>query len=244
MKAVLLLVCVFTLAAAAIGRAQEGLASPAAHTAASGPPVPAPSPDAAAVPAPVAAKANPAQALRKAAFWKRMFTLEAFTATVPGALMEQLHDWPNEWPRNRFGLGKRVASLYGQFVVGAAIEDGVRALDKEDTAYRRLATGNFFRRTSHVVTGTLVARRPGDHHTFAFSVAANAYGSWAIATLWSPPELRNARSIFGWGSANMGSFAIGNFVREFWPDVKAVFHRKPKSDPPHPSVAPAIASTL
>ena len=171
-----------------------------------------------------------------------MFTLEAFTATVPGAVMEQLHDWPNEWPRNRFGLGKRVASLNGQFVVGAAIEDGVRALDKENTVYGRLGTGNFFRRTGHVISGTLVARRPGDRHTFAFSVAANAYGSWAIATLWSPPELRNARSIFGWGSANMGSFAMGNFVREFWPDVKAVFHHKPKSDIPSPAVAPAIAS--
>ncbi|MGP8244778.1 MAG: hypothetical protein ACLQVN_09700 [Bryobacteraceae bacterium] len=177
---------------------------------------------------------------RKANFWKRMFTLEAFTATVPGAVMEQLHDWPDEWPRNRFGLGKRVASLYGQFVVGAAIEDGVRALDKEDTAYRRRGTGSFFRRTGHVVTGTLVARQPDDRHTFAFSVAANAYGSWAIATLWSPRELRNARSIFGWGSANMGSFAIGNFVREFWPDVKAVFHRTPRKD----VLSPAIASAL
>ncbi len=194
------------------------------------------------LPAPAPAKPSPVQNLRKAAFWKRMFTLEAFTATVPGAVVEQLHDWPNEWPRNRFGLGKRVASLYGQFVVGAAIEDGVRALDKEDTAYRRLGTGNFFRRTGHVISGTLVARRPGDRHTFAFSVAANAYGSWAIATLWSPPELRNARSIFGWGSANMGSFAMGNFVREFWPDFKAVFHRKPKSVIPNPAAVPAIAS--
>jgi len=197
----------------------------------SSPPVAPPAPSAGAPVVP-AQPASPANNPRKAIFWKRMFTLEAFTATVPGALMEQLHDWPNEWPDNRFGLGKRVASLYGQFVVGAAIEDGVRILDKEDTTYRRLGVRNFFIRTGHVIKGTLIARRPGEHDIFAFSVAANAYGSWAIATLWSPPELRSARSIFGWGSANMGSFAIGNFVREFWPDFKSVFHRTPHSRTP------------
>ena len=235
MKIALLAVCASLLPWVESGHAQEAAApvgtpgSPAETSSLPGGPAPTASAGAPVLPSPAQAAAN---APGKANFWKRMFTLEAFTATVPGAVVEQIHDWPNEWPENRFGLGKRVASLYGQFVVGAAIEDGVRSLDKEDTRYRRSGRGNFFVRTGHVVKETLVARQPGGRQTFAFSVAANAYGSWAIATLWSPAELRTPRSIFGCGSANMGSFAIGNFVREFWPDVKLVFHRTLRSKSP------------
>ena len=225
MRRTLLVALVSSLAPGLVCLAQEKPDTPVANPTPLAGVAPQPSTDPAAQPAEQSQQQSPA----KASFWKRMFTLEAFTATVPGAVIEQIHDWPNQWGRNRFGLGKRVASLYGQFVVGAAIEDGVRALDKEDTAYRRLGEGNFFRRTGHVIRDTLVARQPDDHHTFAFSVAANAYGSWAIATLWSPKELRTPRSIFGWGSVNMGTFALSNFAREFWPDLKGLFRHRPQS---------------
>jgi hypothetical protein len=157
---------------------------------------------------------------------KRLFSLEAVGATLPGALVQQMHDWPSEWGGRRLGFEKRVGSLYGQFVVGVLIENGVKAIDHEDTRYFRLGKGNFFKRTAHVVTGTLVARKPDGGRMFAWSVPANAYGSWAIATLWSPREFRTAGSIFEWGSAGMGVSAGTNLLREFWPDVKGIFRKK------------------
>jgi hypothetical protein len=60
----------------------------------------------------------------------------------------------------------------------------------------------------------------------AWSLPANAYGSWAIATLWSPREYRSAASIAEWGTAGLGGTAGLNFFREFWPDLKSVFQRK------------------
>jgi len=157
-------------------------------------------------------------------FFKRLFTLQAFTATVPGAVLQQVHNWPDEWGRKRIGFEKRVGSLYGQFVIGAMIEDGVHAVHKEDTRYRRLGHGNFFKRTAHVVADTVTARSPEGGRTMAYSLPANAYGSWAIATLWSPHEYRNAESILEWGTAGMGVTAGTNLFREFGPDLLSVFH--------------------
>ena len=158
-------------------------------------------------------------------FFKRWFSLEAVANTVPGAVIEELDGWPCEWGRTRSGFERRLGSLYGQFALGAMFEDGVKAIHAEDTRYRRMGKGNFFQRTGHVIAGTVAARRPGGGHTFAWSTAANAYGSWAVATLWSPRQYRSGVSILEWGTEGMGSIAGFNLAREFWPDVKSLFHK-------------------
>lgn len=182
-------------------------------------------PDAEAVTAPAPPKKLPPQK----PFFKRMFSVQAITSTLPGAILQQVHNWPSEWGKDRLGFEKRVGSLYGQFVVGVMIEDGVRAIHKEDDRYRRRGVGGFFPRFAHVVTDTVTARNPDTGaRTMSYAMPANAYGSWAIATLWSPREYRNAASIFEWGTAGMGTIAIGNLVREFGPDLLAVVHKKKK----------------
>jgi len=181
-----------------------------------------------------APEAKPADATAKAALstpphkpiLKRLFSVQALTATIPGAILQQVHDWPDEWGKKRLGFEKRLGSLYGQFVVGVLIEDGVKAIHREDTRYRRLGQGNFFKRMGHVITDTVTARKPDDSRTVALSMPANAYGSWAIATLWSPREFRHAESIFEWGTAGMGVSAGTNLMREFWPDLKGFFCKK------------------
>ena len=175
--------CLLVLASGGVCRAQESAAPVAVE------------------PAELKAEAvNPpveeAAAARKKSFLKRMFSVQAVTATVPGAIIQQFHDWPEEWGKKRDGFEKRAASLYGQFVIGVAIEDGVQAIHHENTTYRRLGRGNFFRRTAHVITDTVTARKPDGSRTMSYSLPANAYGSWAVATLWSPREFRNAESIF------------------------------------------------
>ncbi len=164
--------------------------------------------------------------VHKKTILQRAFSVQAVTATIPGAILQQFHDWPEEWGRRRDGFEKRVASLYGQFVIGVAIEDTVKAIHHEDTTYRRLGQGNFFRRTAHVITDTVTARKPDGERTVALSLPANAYGSWAIATLWSPREYRTVGSIFEWGSAGLGVSAGTNLAREFWPDIKSIFRKK------------------
>ena len=190
---------------------------------------PAPAPSAAPQPDADATVAQPAQPVRNQRRFmdsvKRLFSVQAVTSTLPAAILEQVHDWPDEWGRDRLGFEKRVASLYGQFVIGVAIEDSIKAIDHEDTHFTRLGQGNFFRRTAHVVTSTVLAHKPDGSRMVAWSLPANAYGSWAIATLWSPREFRNAASIAEWGTAGMGATAGLNLFREFWPDLKSLFHK-------------------
>jgi len=203
--------------AAACCRAQQPLA-PAAEEASS-----QPAPEAAAQPVP---PESAVQVHSFRTFLKRLYSVRALTSTLPAAVVEQAHDWPDEWGEDRLGFEKRLASLYGQFVIGVGLEETVKAIHYEDTRYRRLGQGNFFRRTAHVITDTVTARRQDGSRTPAWSLAANAYGSWGIATLWSPREYRTAVSIAEWGSSGMGTFAVTNLAREYWPDIRGVFRRK------------------
>ncbi len=179
--------------------------------------------------APAAAPAQPAyppQVHNFRTFVKRLYSVRALTSTLPAAVVEQVHDWPDQWGKDRLGFEKRVASLYGQFVIGVGLEETVKAIHYEDTRYRRLGHGNFFRRTAHVITDTVTARRRDGSRTPAWSLAVSAYGSWGLATLWSPRQYRTAASVAEWGSAGMGTFAVTNLAREYWPDFKRILHRK------------------
>ncbi|MGO9262188.1 MAG: hypothetical protein ACLQU1_38685 [Bryobacteraceae bacterium] len=228
-------VCALFTLLCGVSRAQEAIAaqSPAAAAVAATAPAPAAPPAPEAKPdtdnsATTDTTGAPATASKpQKPFFKRMWTVQAITSTLPGAVLQQVHDWPSEWGKDRLGFEKRVASLYGQFVIGLVIEDAVRTIHPEDTRFHRLGKGGLFPRFAHVVTDTVTARRPDDGgRTMAFSLPANAYGSWAIATLWSPREYRNVDSILVWGTAGMGTMAIGNLFREFGPDMLSVFHKK------------------
>jgi hypothetical protein len=198
------------------------MVSRAQDAASAAPAAPEPSPAAAtAEPPPV----PPTAEVNKPCY-KRLFSMEAVADTVPGAFLEQLDGWPAQWGGKRLGFEKRLGSLSGQFVLGALFEDAVKAVHAEDTRYRRLGTGNVFKRTGHVVALTVVARKPGGGYTFAWSRAANAYGSWAVATLWSPRQYRSGVSIIEWGTEGLGTMAGFNLAKEFWPDLKSLFHRK------------------
>jgi hypothetical protein len=87
-----------------------------------------------------------------------------------------------------------------------------REIAKEDTLYLRLGKGSFFRRTGHGIAGAVTAGKPGGGRTVAWSLAANAYGSSAIATLWSPAEYRTAGSILERGAVSMAETAGTNLL--------------------------------
>jgi hypothetical protein len=214
LKPGLLGLCALALALAGVCRAQDGsspevIQSPVAGSGAGTQP---------------AVASSPVEITKR--FYQNLFTWQAVSATLPAATIEQLHGWPAEWGKSDAGFGKRAASLFGQFVIGNAIEDGVRAIHPQNAMYHRLGEGAFFKRFGHVAVRTVVAAKPGGGYEPAYSRLANAYGAWAIATLWSPDEYRTPGSIAKWGTAGVGAMAISNLAREFWPDLKHVFTKK------------------
>jgi len=164
---------------------------------------------------------------REAVFLKKLVGLQAFYETVPGAISDHIRNFPTQWGRSYSGFGKRVASQYGQFVLSELIEGGVQAIHKEDPRYFRLGEGSFVHRLKYSLIATFWVPKPGGGHTFAYSVPAGVYGSWAIATRWNPPDLQTPWKIVQWGSVGMGVKVSANSFREFWPDIKfRVFKKK------------------
>jgi hypothetical protein len=227
LKYLLPALCLFAVAGSTAIHAQDGVA-----------PQPQPKLEDSAVPSEAApAKPDEAAELADPGVWpdwktreivllKKIFGLPAVFATAPAALADQFRKFPKEWGQNWNGFGKRAASEYGQYVVYAGIESVVQALHKEDPRYFRSGQGNFFQRTGHVIARTFVARKQGGGNTFALSLPAAAYGSWAIASRWNPRSLRTPMSVFEWGSSGVEMKASANFFREFWPDVKSLFRKK------------------
>lgn len=166
--------------------------------------------------------------MRQKVLLKKMFGLQAFYETVPGTISDHLRNFPEQWGRGGEGFGKRLASQYGQFVLSDLIEGTVQTIHKEDPRYFRLGSGGVRRRTIHAVATSFWVRKPGGGHTFAYSLPASVYGSWAIATRWSPPDLQTPGKIVLWGSVGMGIKVSANVFREYWPDIKQrVFKKKP-----------------
>jgi hypothetical protein len=177
--------------------------------------------------APVDIPPPPASAL------KDLFGVGTWVQTLAATVSDQIRHFPTEWGHGAtHGFGRRAASEYGQVALGNLIESGVQRLHKEDPRYFRVGQGSFFGRTWHVIENTVVVHSTNGGRTVSLALPASAYGNWAIASRWYPDDLRGPGSIFLWGSSNAGMKVAGNFFREFWPDVKGVFKRRPAS-PPH-----------
>jgi len=168
----------------------------------------------------------PVQAHNFGTFVKRLYAVRALTSTLPSAAIDQVRVWPKEWGSDGNGFEKRLASRYGRYAVGVGIEETAKAIHYEDTRYRPLGHGGFLRRVEYAVASTAVARRKDGSRTPAWSLAANAYGSAGIATLWMPHKYRTVASVAEWGSSSMGAFALSNLAREYWPDIKGLLRRK------------------
>ncbi len=153
-----------------------------------------------------------------------LFSPTAFGQTLAASVEDQLRHFPSSWGEGLTGgYQKRFASEYGQVALGNLIQSGIQKLHREDPRYFRRGHGDFFVRTFHVITNTLVVHSTDGERTVSLSLAAEAYGSWGIASLWYPPDERSVGAFFRYGSANMGVKMAGNFFREFWPDVKTLF---------------------
>jgi hypothetical protein len=177
-------------------------------------------------PAPVPAEASPAPA----SVLQDLFAPTTFSRTLTAALTDQIRRFPEQWGHGMtHGFGARAASEYGQVAMENLIETGVQAWHKEDPRYFRRGHGNFFRRTYHVIENTVVVHSTEGGRTVSLAMPASAYGSWAIAARWYPSDLHGVGSFLQYGSSNVGMKAAGNFIREFWPDVKGIFRRSPET---------------
>jgi len=159
-------------------------------------------------------------------YLKQLVGGEALYETLPGAVLDQERNFPDQWGHGADAFRNRVLSEYGQFLLSESIEFGVTSFHREDPRYIRMGAGGPWRRTWHALKSTVVASDTKGGQTIALGRIAGAYGSWAIATRWNPPEERTAGQIMLYGNVNLLTKASVNLWREFWPDARRKLFRQ------------------
>lgn len=158
--------------------------------------------------------------VRLSVFTHKLVGMQAFLETVPGAGSDHARNFPKQWGRGIDGLGMRLASQYGQFLVSEGIAMGMSSIHREDPRYYRRAEGPFGRRLGHALSSAVLTRNTHGRRTIAIGQIVGVYGSWGIATLWNPPDQRSFNGIAFYGSIGLSMKAGSNVFREFWPDVR------------------------
>ena len=148
---------------------------------------------------------------------------ESLIGPLVGAGLSQWRDVPPEWGKGASGFGRRFASAEGRNVIGRTIALGVTTIDHEDSRYRRSTETDFFKRAGHAMASTFVSHTESGGQMPAFGRLVGDYSAGFIANVWEPTSQQGAVHAIERGSTSLLSNLIGNFAREFWPDI---FHHR------------------
>lgn len=110
----------------------------------------------------------------------------------------------------------------GNFMVGAIYP----SILKTDPRYFELGHGKFAHRVGYAISRLFVTRKDSGGQTFNLSESLGNGTAIAISNLYYPASDRGVTSsLSDWG-VQMGIDAIGNELKEFWPDIHRRFQRK------------------
>ncbi len=136
------------------------------------------------------------------------------------------------------GFGKRYAAAFADQAIGNIMTGGVfPSLLRTDPRYFQLGTGSGAHRALYAFTRIFVTRKDSGGQTFNLSEFAGNGVATGISTLYYPAQDRSVSSSFSnWGT-QMVVDALGNELKEFWPDIHRKLARKQKIPDPPPSAA-------
>lgn len=116
----------------------------------------------------------------------------------------------------------------GNFMVGAIYP----SILKTDPRYFQLGKGKFVHRVGYAISRLFVTRKDSGGQTFNLSESLGNGTAIAISNFYYPPSDRGvASSLSDWG-VQMGIDAVGNELKEFWPDIRRHFTRKKQATAP------------
>jgi hypothetical protein len=127
------------------------------------------------------------------------------------------------------GYGKRLLAAYGDQAIGNFMTEGiVPSLIHQDPRYFRLGEGTIRHRLLYSLSRIVVARSDAGKWTFNMSeVGGNALAA-ACSNLYYP-DTRNAKDNANRLLLQLGTDALGQVGKEFWPDVqRRLFHKQRK----------------
>ena len=116
----------------------------------------------------------------------------------------------------------------GNMMVGAVFP----SILKTDPRYFQLGQGRFFHRVGYAISRLFVTRKDSGGHTFNVAESLGNGAAIAIANAYYPGSDRGVTSSANDWGVQMGIDAVGNELKEFWPDIHRHFaHRKGRNSP-------------
>lgn len=167
--------------------------------------------------------------------WKEKFAMAAkgsfdpYEFTIVG-IVAGVHQAANSDPgfgQGFKGYAKRYGAAFADQVDGNIMVGGVfPTILKVDPRYYRLGRGSFAHRFGYAIDRIFIARKDSGAHTFNISEFAGNAAAIGISNVYYPAADRNFSGNFNdWGT-QMGLDALGNELKEFWPDVHAYLQKR------------------
>jgi len=159
----------------------------------------------------------------KRKFWiasKDSFDYPIYFISAGFAGISQIENTNPSFGQGIKGYAMRYAAGYGDQMIGNFMTEGVfPSLLHEDMRYFRRGTGGTWSRTFYALTRVLVTRTDAGGRRFNFSEIVGNSVATAISNAYNP-DTRNASENLEKLGLQVGTDAISNVLKEFWPDVK------------------------
>ena len=165
--------------------------------------------------------AGPLTFAQKADFYlDRTFSVRTVLGASYAAGIAQWRGTPREWGAGLRGYGRRDAAAYGGGVIRHTTEFGVGALLHEDPRFEPSTHDGLGPRTADALHNTLFVRTDDGGHRLAWSrVVASVVTGFSVNS-WEPRRMHSTHHAVMLSLAGLASYATGNVMHEFTPDIK------------------------
>ncbi len=137
------------------------------------------------------------------------------------ALEDQAEGDPREWGGGFKGFGRRYAASLTDQTIGPLMSTGVfPTLLHQDPRYFQLGKGGFKKRFAYSMERLVVTRTDSGQRQFNYSEFFGNAVATGLSNLYYPPSNRTAGGNISEFATQVGVDALGNFLKEFWPDMK------------------------
>jgi len=124
------------------------------------------------------------------------------------------------------GFGKYVGTAYGDVLIGNYMTEAVYpSILHQDPRYFRRGTGSGGSRFAYAISRVLWTRRDVGGTQFNYSEWLGSSTAVAISNAYYPDQ-RSVGSATSKLAMQIGIDAVGNVLKEFWPDLQRKFSRK------------------
>lgn len=176
--------------------------------------------------------------------WKGKFAITADGAFDPyefaiSGVLAGIRQAENAYPgfgQGFVGYAKRYGTAMadqvdGNMMVGAVFPSILRT----DPRYFQMGKGPFFHRFTYAISRIFITRKDSGGSTFNFSEPVGNGVAIGISNLYYPAADRSVTSsLDGWG-LQMAIDALGNELKEFWPDIHRRLEKKRHADSTTPT---------